>query len=187
MKKLSAIIAGVFEPRRKIGMVWFLAIAALTIVLDQASKWLVFFWIQGRPPIVLIPNYLSLSYATNTGAAFSLFAGHTALLALFSALISLVIAVWAWRLVPEEQGLRLPLALILGGAVGNLVDRALLGYVIDFIDAHWYEAYRWPTFNIADSAVCVGMFILIISSFRSPVGQAQDASDGKAEIPENHS
>jgi signal peptidase II len=184
---LPAIIAGVFKPRRKVGLAWFLAIVLLTVVLDQVSKWLVFFLIQHHPPIVIIPNFLNLSYATNTGAAFSMFAGHTGLLAVFSGLISLVIAIWAWRLPPHEQGLRIPLGLILGGALGNLIDRALLGYVIDFIDAHWFDAYRWPTFNIADSAVCVGMFILIVASFTAPQGETSETEADKPKMSTDHS
>lgn len=179
---LTAMIAGVFKPRRKIGFAWFLAIALTMIALDQASKWLVYFLIRNHPPVVIIPNFLNLSYATNTGAAFSMFAGHTGLLAVFSALISLVIAFWAWRLPPQEQGLRVPLGLILGGALGNLIDRACLGYVIDFIDAHWFDLHRWPTFNIADSAVCVGMFILIVASFMAPESERGDTPAEKRKV-----
>ncbi len=123
--------------------------------------------------IPLVPGLLGLQYAENTGAAFSFASGHTWLLALFSALISAVILVIAWRLPASERGLRIPLGLILGGAIGNLIDRARLGYVVDFIDAHWFDKAHWPTFNVADSAICIGIGLWLIASFRIGQEKAQ--------------
>jgi signal peptidase II len=133
------------------------------------------------PPIVFIQNYFEFRYQTNTGAAFSMFEGHTGWLAAFSALISLGVLAWGWWLPVRERGLRLPFGLILGGAVGNLIDRVRLGHVIDFIVAHWHQ-YYWPTFNVADSAVCVGMAWLILASFRAspqPADAARETSAGQ--------
>jgi signal peptidase II len=116
---------------------------------------------------------LDLKFVTNTGAAFSWLEGHTAMLTLVSIIISMVVIVWAWRLKPQEQGFRLSFGLILGGAIGNLIDRVRMGHVIDFIDAHWREVYHWPTFNLADSAICVGIALLFIAGLMPGAQRAQ--------------
>jgi signal peptidase II len=156
-------------------------IAAATLVLDQLSKWAVIrtfvpdasflrpasFLTDATFQVtrVLIPNFLDFRFVTNTGAAFSRLEGHTEMLTAVSIIISMVVIVWAWRLKPSEQGFRLSFGLILGGAIGNLIDRVRMGHVIDFIDAHWREVYHWPTFNLADSAICVGIALLFIAGF----------------------
>lgn len=169
-----------FSPQRPLRMPVFFWIAAVTILLDQLSKIamnaifhpLVVPGLNGTPElskagleIVLIPNLLQFWYRINTGAAFSALTNHTGFLTAISVVISLFVVAWAWFLKPEERGLRLSQGLIFGGAIGNLIDRFRLGYVIDFIDAHWKDVYHWPTFNIADSAICVGIFLLAVASF----------------------
>lgn len=165
------------QPQRPLRRSVFLAIAAVVLALDQLTKWLTVAFLSAPAPdgtrialepLHVIPGVFALWYRENTGAAFSLFSEHTGLLALFSAAISLVFLVWAWRLPEREQGLRLPLALILGGAVGNLIDRTHLRYVIDMLHVHWQWTWHYPTFNIADSAVCVGMALLVIMTWRLP-------------------
>ena len=152
---------------------------ALTVVLvDQVTKLWAVLALKGANAIVIVPGFLQLYYRTNTGAAFSILSEHTALLAVFSAAISVVLLVWAWRLPAAEQGLRIAIGLILGGAVGNLIDRVRMGEVIDFIDAHWLYKMHWPTFNVADSAVCVGMFLMVAASFRLRPQERERLSDG---------
>ena len=157
----------------------FFWIAAVTVLLDQLSKLAMISMfrpvvqsIDGGPvlvdaanPIVLIPDIFQFMFRINTGAAWSALTGHTGFLSIISLVISLFVVAWAWFLKPGEQGLRLSQGLIFGGAVGNLIDRFYRGYVIDFIDVHWREAYHYPTFNIADSAICVGIFLLAVASF----------------------
>jgi signal peptidase II len=75
-----------------------------------------------------------------------------------------VVLVWLWRMEPTRWGERVALALVVGGGTGNLVDRVRLGYVIDFIDWHWYERFTWPTFNIADAALVTGTGLLLVVS-----------------------
>lgn len=173
--KINALIG----PQRPFGLKSFFIIAAATAILDQLSKLVMVSifaplvqTIDGiprllhcQPEIVLIPDVFQFMFRINTGAAFSSLTGHTGFLTAISLVISLGVVAWACFLKPGEQGMRLSLALIFGGAVGNLIDRFRLGYVIDFIDAHWREVYHWPTFNIADSCICVGIFLLFVTSF----------------------
>lgn len=138
-----------------------LAGAALVAAADQISKKLVRDSSLAEEPHVLTP-FLRFVYAENTGAAFSFLAerGEWAqwLLRGFSAAACAIILAWLWRNPP--RGERIALSLVLGGAAGNLIDRARFGYVVDFIDAHW-GAHHWPAFNIADSAIVVGALLLI--------------------------
>jgi signal peptidase II len=176
--RLSALV----DPNRPVSLAAMGRLAVATLVLDQLTKIAAVAGLRDQPPIILIPGLLNLAYAQNTGAAFSMFHNRTGILTLISIAISIAIAVWAVRLPAREQGLRWALGLVLGGAVGNLIDRARLGYVIDFIDAHWFWKAHWPTFNIADSAVCTGMALLVIATFRAPATapEPQSAGDGKS-------
>ncbi len=185
LKKLFVLA----DPRRPFGMLMFFWLALVMVIADQLSKWAAVkylldprTWTAVQPlvaqgdlgrlamidlslePVVILPGCFQFVYRINTGAAFSIFANHPGLLAIFSSVISVGVVVWAWRLKIVEHGLRLPLALIFGGAIGNLIDRFQLSYVIDFIDFYW-KSHHYPTFNIADSAVCVGMGLLILASF----------------------
>jgi signal peptidase II len=141
-------------------------IMTIVIILDQFTKAFAFIWLKGEPEVVIIPGFLQLRYVTNTGAAFSMLTGRTTMLSIFSSVIIMVLLIMAVRLRPGELGLRTAIGLILGGAVGNLVDRIRLHEVIDFIDAHWLYKVHWPTFNIADTAVCIGMFLYLVAAFR---------------------
>lgn len=117
-------------------------------------------------PVVILENFWTFRYAENPGAAWSFLATAPEWFRqpffLIVALAAMVfIVVYHQRTLPEQSWLRLALSLVFGGAVGNFVDRARLGYVIDFIDWHWYRQYTWPTFNVADSAITVGVVIMI--------------------------
>src|SRR5688572_4114681 len=137
------------DPARPVGRGVFFGLAAITILLDQASKrWAVSALADDRI-ITIIPNFWQMHLAHNEGAAFSIFSGHPGKLAIFSIAVSLVLVGWAWRLKPGEQGLRIALGLILGGAIGNIIDRIWLGSVVDFVQWHWKYKYFYPTFNVA--------------------------------------
>jgi signal peptidase II len=145
---------------------WF-ALALLIIVLDQLSKWLALDTLTlGRP--IEVTGFFNLSLAFNRGAAFSFLAGadgwQAALFALLAVVAAGVISVLIWRH-PAKRLFCSGLTLILGGALGNLVDRLRLGQVVDFLDFHALGSH-WPTFNIADSAITVGAALLIIDGFR---------------------
>lgn len=163
---------------RSMKVVWVSLV--LVVVLDQLTKWWAVGALQGRPPLVILENFFWLRYAENTGAAFSMLEGKVSLLAWVSMAVALGMLIWAWRLRPEEHGMRLGLGLVIGGAVGNLIDRVRLQYVIDFIDVHWMNLKHWPTFNIADSAVCVGMAMLLIATFYLPSPSKQKREETEA-------
>ncbi len=134
------------------------SVAALVLLIDQISKALVLAHLGPGDPvreIVLIPGVLRLFYVENTGAAFGLFQGKNPLLAVLALVVVVILAVWFRALVASWLG-AVALGLQLGGALGNLIDRFRHGFVVDFIDFSF-----WPTFNIADSAITVGVLLLI--------------------------
>jgi signal peptidase II len=138
------------------------ATAAFVWVVDRASKAWVEATLSGRPPVTVIPGVLDLRFTTNSGGAFSLGRSTPWLFVAGTVVVACAIVVTAFR--HEHLLTAVALGLILGGALGNLTDRAtrgphLTGHVIDFIDVH-----VWPIFNVADSAVVVGAILLAISS-----------------------
>ena len=144
-------------------------IALTILVVDQATKYLVhtytpYGWSQP------VTSFFNLVHAWNYGAAFSFLAHAGGWQRWFflglGAAVSIGLIVWLGRLKPEEKWLAAALALILGGAVGNLIDRAWLGQVIDFIQLY-YDQWYWPAFNIADSAITVGAALLVLDSLWS--------------------
>lgn len=151
---------------RDMPMLKWLWLTLLAIVLDQASKLAVDSSMQLYESIPLIP-YFNLTYVHNTGAAFSFLSEAGGWQRWFFAAlalgISVVLTVWLARLQKHETLLAVALALILGGAVGNLIDRLAYGYVIDFLDAY-YNSWHWPAFNIADSAITLGVALMLAES-----------------------
>lgn len=155
-------------------------LSVLVVALDQATKFLAETFLAMHQPVPVL-SWFNLMLTYNTGAAFSFLAGAGGwqrwfFLGLGTA-VSIGLVVWLWRLKPEEQWLAAALALILGGAVGNLIDRAWLGQVIDFIQLY-YDRWYWPAFNIADSAITVGATLLLLDSLRSR--SANDLKDPAA-------
>ena len=145
----------------------WLWLSVLVILLDQATKTLAETLLVMHQPIPVLPSFnFMLTY--NTGAAFSFLADAGGWQRWFflglGAAVSIGLIVWLHRLKPEEKRLALALALILGGAIGNLIDRAWLGQVIDFIQLY-YDRWYWPAFNIADSAITLGAMLLVLDSF----------------------
>ena len=147
---------------------WWYGLSGALVVADQWTKQLVQQQFTLGQVEVITP-YFDLTLAYNRGAAFSFLSDAGGWQRWFftaiAAAVSLVIAVWLWRLGSGRRLLALSLALILGGALGNLFDRVTLGYVIDFISVH-YRHYYWPAFNVADSAIFCGAILLVIDTFR---------------------
>ena len=142
-------------------------LAAVVIGFDQYTKALASAELQYRVPVE-ITAWFDLMLAHNTGAAFSFLASAGGwqrwFLAGVALVVSVVVGVWLTRLKRSEQLLGIALGLVLGGGLGNLIDRVSLGYVVDFISWHYNDWY-WPAFNIADSANCVGAVLLVWDSF----------------------
>jgi signal peptidase II len=147
-------------------MLKWLWLSVLALVLDQGSKLLVDSSMQLFQSIPLMP-YFNLTYVRNTGAAFSFLSDAGGWQRWFFAglalLMSIVIAIWLSRLKQHETLMAVALALVLGGAVGNLIDRLAYGYVIDFLDVY-VDSWHWPAFNIADSAIVLGVGLMLLES-----------------------
>ena len=145
-----------------------LEVAAIgTIVaVDQLSKFLVRSTIPLYAKRVIIPSLLDFTHVQNTGAAFGLlnaadFPFKTAIMIAIATLALAAISIYARQLGAHEKLSRYGLALILGGAFGNLIDRALTGYVVDFVDVYWGEAHFWA-FNVADAAITIGAILVLL-------------------------
>lgn len=152
----------------RLGWLW---LTVLVLVLDQASKVYFDSALQMYQQIVVIPDYFSWTLAYNAGAAFSFLADSSGwqrwLFALIAVVVSVVLVVWLKRLGRNDTWLAIALALVLGGALGNLYDRVVYGHVIDFILVHWQNRWYFPAFNLADSAICVGAVMLALDMFKS--------------------
>jgi signal peptidase II len=149
-----------------------LAILVAVVCLDQATK----AWVKRsidlhefRP---VVEGFLSLSHVQNRGAAFGILSDadlpyQSAVFSVVSLLALVAIAIYAMRLPVTARLPRVALSLVLGGAVGNLIDRVRLGYVVDFIHVYW-KHHQWPDFNMADSAISVGVALLLLDMFLTP-------------------
>jgi signal peptidase II len=146
----------------------WLWLSLAVIALDQATKFLVnrFFELYERVEVLPVLDFTLLH---NTGAAFSMLADASGWQRPFfitlGLVVSLLLVAWIWRSPRGDKLLPVSLSLILGGALGNVIDRLMHGHVIDFIHVHWGSAY-FPAFNVADSAITIGAGLLIIDAFR---------------------
>ena len=146
----------------------WLWLSVAVVLLDQATKFIASRFLDVYERVEVLP-VLDFTLLHNTGAAFSLLADAAGwqrgfFVALGTA-VSLALTVWMWRQPRGERLLPIALSLIIGGAVGNVIDRIAHGFVIDFIHAHWGAAY-FPAFNIADSSISIGAALLLLDAFR---------------------
>ena len=146
-----------------------LTISVVIIVLDQVTKWLMVSWLALYETVAVMP-YLNLTMAHNYGAAFSFLAQAGGwqrwFFIVLAIAISIILIVWLAKLKPHAKLEAISLSLILGGAIGNVIDRIVYGYVVDFLDVYIGSSH-WPAFNVADSAICIGAVLLILDSFKS--------------------
>ena len=148
----------------------WLWITLLVIVLDQLSKLIADHYLQFHRPVEIMPMFnFTLMY--NKGAAFSFLANQGGWQRWFfltlTSVVSIFIFLWIRKLKTHQVLQYSALALILGGAIGNLIDRAIYGHVIDFLDVY-FQQHHWPAFNIADSAITVGAILLIYDTLKNP-------------------
>jgi signal peptidase II len=142
-----------------------LAITALVIVLDQVSKWWVLERIMLPPRVFEITPFFNLVLTWNRGVSFGMFNTDSPLNAWILPLVAVAIigALLVWLTRADRQILAIALGSIIGGAIGNLIDRVRFGSVADFLDVHAF-GYHWPAFNVADSAITIGVAVLIFDS-----------------------
>ncbi len=171
----AALKSKVENPKSKIPRLLayrrFWLMAGALFVLDQLTK----YWINARMPLgsygpagrTVIPGFFNLVHVGNTGAAWSMFSGKSTGLALLA--VGTLVAIFFWRraLGLRHSSAQAAFGLLCGGIVGNLVDRLLHGHVIDFLDLH-FGTYIYPTFNVADSGIFVGVFWYILWSLKQP-------------------
>ncbi len=151
---------------KKYGFV--LSVAAIVLVLDQLTKWYIRRTVGLYESVVVLDSFFHITHVRNAGGAFSLFAGAPRTVRLpFFLLVSIVavtaLLLFVRRVDPQRRLLLFALGAILGGALGNFVDRMTSGEVTDFLDFHWHGWY-WPAFNVADSFISTGMVILLLYS-----------------------
>ena len=148
----------------------YLLLSLGVIVLDQWTKWLVEIHLPHHTIHPVIPGFFNLSHVRNTGVAFGLFAsqgmnGGSWLLTLLGLAALTGVGIYFWFASPRERLLLLALSLVVGGASGNLIDRMSSGAVTDFVDIYIGD-HHWPSFNVADSAISIGIVLMAIDSFR---------------------
>lgn len=151
-----------------------LLLAALVVVLDRASKIWIVHHINPGYAITVIPGVFRLTHVLNTGAAFSLFENSSPIVVRnsligFSIIAVIIVLAMLWRAGRTISLTGIALALILGGAIGNLYDRLRFSHVVDFLEVHIVH-YHWPDFNIADSCIVIGACLLLIEIFRPQSG-----------------
>jgi signal peptidase II len=150
----------------------FLVLSAAVILLDMWTKWLVVKRIDLHEAVPIIPDFFQLVHVHNTGAAFGIGANASSkivplLLNIGAIGVFCVVVVYAFRSAITDRLLQTGLHLILGGAIGNLLDRFRFGYVVDFLDVY-VRGHHWPAFNVADSAICIGIALLFFDMKKKP-------------------
>ena len=161
-------------------MLKWIWLAVVVIILDQLSKYIASASLEMHQPIAVMPMF-NWTLMHNPGAAFSFLADAGGwqrwFFAVIAVVVSIVIVFWIKRLEQHEKWQAIALALILGGALGNVIDRIWLGYVVDFIQVY-YQQWYWPAFNIADSAISIGVVMIIIDSVREYRAEKQVKKNG---------
>jgi len=149
-------------------LVW-LTLSVVMIVLDQFSKWLAVAQLQFQQPQAFVPGFWNWTLTHNTGAAFSFLADaggwQHAFFVTLAVLISGGLAIALKRTARGDWRTALPYALIIAGALGNVIDRLRFGYVVDFVQWYW-KSFHWPVFNLADSCIVVGATLMVLFSLR---------------------
>lgn len=149
-------------------MLKWIWLAVVVVILDQLTKYIASASLEMFQPVAVMPMF-NWTLMHNAGAAFSFLADAGGwqrwFFAVIAVVVSAVIVLWIKRLAQHEKWQAIALALILGGAIGNVIDRIWLGYVVDFIQVY-YQQWYWPAFNVADSAISIGVAMIIIESIR---------------------
>lgn len=160
--------------RKGLQLKW-LWLAVLVLMLDLGTKAIASHWLVYANPVPVLP-FFNLTLLHNTGAAFSFLAGASGwqrwFFVILALVVSVILVVWLRTLKRQETWLAIALVLILGGALGNVYDRVVHGYVVDFLHFYWRD-WHFPAFNLADAAITIGAGMMILDMFRKPVDDDQ--------------
>lgn len=151
-------------------MLKWLWLSSLVLTLDQVSKWIMISWLSLYDTVNIVP-FINLTMAYNSGVAFSFLSQSGGwkrwFFTIIAMMVSTVLLIRLKRLNFSDKLEAISISLILAGTVGNLIDRIILGYVIDFLDFYnYFGSYHFPTFNIADSSICIGVAMFVIYNFK---------------------
>ena len=167
-------------------MIALIAIIIGIVGLDQLTKWLAVIYLQGEPSFPLWKDVLHFTYVENPGMAFGMMQNNRWVFMVFSTVAIVGLAVYLFRFRPESRWMQVSLAMIIGGGFGNMIDRVVLGYVIDFID---FTLIDFAVFNVADSFVCVGagmMIVYLIADIVKDYKKAKTKDSGKNDAEQNN-
>ena len=157
-----------------------LILGLIVVCLDQFTKlWVRETLIYGAEPQVILPSFLNLVYVRNPGAAWGMLGGQQVILILLSIVVLILLSIFHRRVLNPTLDHRIVLGLMIGGILGNLIDRIKVGWVTDFLDFH-IGTHHWPSFNVADSAICIAVGLYLLSSLwhvRHPLKNSVDESN----------
>ena len=150
----------------------FFRVAVGIFAFDFATKWISSLKLKPAGSVAVIPGYLNLTYVHNTGVAFGFFdntesAWKPYILSAIALAALVMMTLFAVRAPRNRLLLRSALAIISGGIIGNFIDRLIHGYVVDFIDFHIHDAFHWPAFNVADSAITIGILLMFLDTVKN--------------------
>ena len=159
-----------------------LTIAMLVLVLDLATKW----WVKSylyRGSYSIVDGFFTIQYAENSGIAFGFLdslesSWKAPLLGLLAVLATAMVLYYIWTTPDQERTALIALGLILGGILGNFIDRLMHTFVVDFIRVHWRNLFAWPTFNVADSAITSGVVLILLLSMYDAFSPQPSVDDG---------
>lgn len=138
----------------------YAAISIIIILLDQITKFYAVQLLKGNAPVVIIENFLRLNYVENFGAAFGILQNKKIFFIIITTIVVIGIIVYIKTNTNLTITMKIALAMVIGGAIGNLIDRVRLGYVIDFVDVNFWGLYDFPVFNIADSSIVIATILI---------------------------
>lgn len=169
------------EPSARARWTGLAVLVGVAVAFDQVTKQLADAYLRGQGLVTIVEDFVELRYARNPGAFFSLGAEleptlrRVVFVALSVAAAALIVRLYA-RATPEQRAFRAGLALLLAGAMGNLVDRVIYGEVIDFVHMHVRDVFDWATYNVADVYIVAGLVLLAVDLFRAEVGSSTTAT-----------
>ena len=162
-------------------MLAFFAITVGIIFLDQLTKWLAVIFLKGSAPAIIIKNVFRFTYLENRGAAFGMLSEHRWVFLIISTVAIAAIIFYMIKFKPKSKLERIAIAFMAGGGIGNMIDRILLGYVIDFIDFYAFPKVWSYIFNVADSFVCIGAGLLVLYLIQEMIKEAKAIKKAKSE------